>query len=283
MNIVSIFLLSLFILNSSYAQDQYQQQNIDCVKVVSELDTVMNVETSLKSLEEIQNFDPDLVVIGEFHYDHLFWKMPHVYSYFKSLLPRVNCLYSEISQDGTEQEILEMISGLQNDLFYTVRRLGFGPLYQSIYAQGDNVVLVDAPRTDNGFRPEDTSSSWLTRRDSFMISRIDTAIRTQECSAGIYNVGAQHIWDSLGIEEEPYESFGTRVKESIHTVIIDKAQTQELQQCEWQGVRSFIAPATNPQVRKFFNLDASKSSADYVLYLRSIDIMHALTQPNQAI
>lgn len=250
----------------------------DCEKVKSQLDSVMSPQASQAVLEEIRSKNPQLIVLGEYHYDHLFWKMPHVYSYFKKLVPKVNCLFSEISQDTTQQEIDEMMMGIKNDIFYSNRRLGFGPLYESIYRQGDGVVLVDAPREEIAFQPiEDTLSTWLTRRDSYMIERIREAFSSQECSAGIYNVGAQHIRNNLG-SSEVYSSFGERIKKNVSNVIvIEKGVSEELEMCEWQGTSSFIARTDNKQVREVFQLDQMGSSGDYILYLKSTEVMHALT------
>jgi hypothetical protein len=272
-------LLMVFLAIGFASNSWSETPQVQCEEIISKLAPVMTTATSTKALQAIKAADPSVVVLGEYHYDHLFWKMPHVYQYFKKLMPKINCLYSEISQDATQEQIDEMIEGKTNEVFYSVRRLGFGPLYQSVYNLGDQVILVDAPKAEISYRPDNNFSSWITRRDSFMISRIDTSLAQNECSAGIYNVGAQHIWDNLGSDPSMvYESFGTRIKKNRKAVVIDKGELGELSFCEhFQGMKSFIAPASNKVVRDVFKLDEKKSSADYVLYLKSSETLHALS------
>ena len=254
------------------------QETASCEEIRNQLSTVMNTQSSIKTLEEIQKTDPNLIVLGEHHYDHLFWKMSHVYRYFKNLVPDVNCLFSEISQDTTNSEIMEMIRGKKNEIFYSNRRLGFGPLYQSIYEIDDNVILVDAPRAVIEKTYDDDDASWLTRRDTYMINRIETAYNNLDCAGAIYNVGAQHLRNNLDDDSLIYSSFGERVKKVIpKTIVIDRGDDNRFYNCVWE-LNSFIAPASNEQIRAFFKLDERESSADYILYLRSMDIMFALEQ-----
>jgi hypothetical protein len=204
--------------------------------------------------------------------------MAHVYDYFKSKVnPTNNCLFSEISQDTTEVEFEEVLQGIMNDIFYSRYRLGFGPLYNHILNQGDDVVLVDAPRDQIIYdQQSDDMATWLYRRDTFMISRIQKALSSKECDAGIYNVGSQHIWDYLQAMDEngniivlPYDSFGSRVKREIpNTIVIDKGYNPELAKCSFlPGIKSFLAQIDHPLVDELFEVKKFKSSGDYILFL----------------
>lgn len=248
-------------------------------------------QISKSTLEELKNKNSQLFVIGESHYDHLFWKMGQVYDFFKKNLSNdINCLFSEISQDTKESEIQDVLDGIMNDIFFSRYRLGFGPLYRHIYDQGDDVILVDAPRDEIVFREDENISTWLTRRDSFMITRINKALSSNQCTAGIYNIGYQHIRDRLvgDIDDSgnpifiPYDSFGQRMKSTnVSTTIIDRGiLRRNLKECHWfAGVHSFIAPVNAPIVKDIFpGLSENKTSGDYVLFLNEIESMNVLLQ-----
>lgn len=259
----------------------------ECLKLEKKLEPLYTDKTSKKAFEEIKNRNPKLIVFGEHHYDHLFWKMSHVYDYFKlKVNPQNSCLFSEISQDTTEVEFNEVLQGMMNDIFYSRYRLGFGPLYNHILNQGDDVVLVDAPRDQIGFdQQNDTMATWLYRRDSFMISRIQKALNSKECEAGIYNVGAQHVYDHLETMDEngniivlPYDSFGARVKREIpNTIIIDKGVSSDLAKCSFlPGIKSFLAPINHPLVDELFEVKKYKSSGDYILFLLEQETLYSI-------
>lgn len=264
-----IRLLFVILLNLSVVA-----QADECADLSQRLGGSVNQSTTRAALDQISQ--ARLTILAESHYQHYFWKMPHIYSFLKARNPSVNCLFSEISQDASDQQIQEVINGQMNEIFYTPRRLGFGPLYEYILDIGDGLVLVDAPIGELGIKPPETEAEWLTRRDTWMLHRIDQAFASSECTGGVYNVGAAHTWD-YDQEGASYVSFGTRAKQNIvGTIVIEKIYDDRLNQCMWD-IPSFVAPASDPVIRGLFDLDTKKSSADYVLYLREIDIMHALT------
>lgn len=243
------------------------------------------------TLEELRNKKSQLFVIGESHYDNFFWKMNQVYDFFKkNINSDIDCLFSEISQDAMESEIQDVLDGIMNDVFYSRYRLAFGPLYQHVYDQGDKVVLVDAPRGEISFGEEDDASTWLTRRDSFMITRIESSLQSGQCTSGIYNIGYQHIRDRLFsfVDDSgnpvvlPYDSFGQRIKNTdVDATVIDRGiLPDEFKECLWsRGIQSFIAPVNAPVIKEIFPVvEEDETSGDYILFLNDVESMNVLLQ-----
>jgi len=246
---------------------------IDCEKIKDQLAYAIAPTTTQNSLNELATIPHRLIILGERHYSHYFWKLPHIYKFLKSINSNINCLYSEISADATDEQIKQVIAGKTNAVFFSKQRLGFGPLYESILSQGDNLVFVDEHIDNFEPRENESDTDWLFRRDTKMLNRITESFKNNECTGGIYNIGNAHIHNF----DVAYNSFGARIKKQIpDSIVIEQAYTLVgTTECELE-IPSFLVSAKDQAARKYFGLDDSGSTADYILYLRTIDTMFAL-------
>lgn len=283
-----LFFLIALPIRFALAQEAAEKFSIEvdvkkCQEYSRKLAPFTTAQANEKTLQEISAKKPKVILLGEDHFTHYFWKLPHIFEFLQERLPQLNCLYTEISSDATDQEVAAVIAGKPTRAFTGQYRVGYGMIYEPLRARGVHIVPVDGKVQDMINGQKLGFMGWIAQRDDAMVENIVNSLKSGKCSGGVFNVGGRHIMDT-DISGNAYKSMATKLREKLgkDLLVIDQAYLENMSEAHCSALPNnqalftgFVARSREVP-RGIFQGQDWDHAIDYVLFLHPWEGMNTL-------